>query len=69
MDAPADELKIPSASQFLAAFYPAIGTAAVCLIVFPLLRPHFPDVYDPKRERVRLGGSRSQREDLNGMPP
>ena len=64
-----EEIEIPSASQFLGAFYPAIATAFVCLVAFPLLRPHFPDVYDPKRERVRLGGSKSQREDLDGMPP
>lgn len=69
MQAPAEEIKIPSASQFLAAFYPAIGTAVVCLVAFPLLRPHFPDVYDAKRERVRLGGSSHQRGDLAGMPP
>jgi len=69
MEPPGEELKIPSASQFLAAFYPAIGTAFVCLVAFPLLRPHFPDVYDAKRERVRLGGSSHQRGDLTGMPP
>ena len=69
MEAPGEEIKIPSASQFLAAFYPAIGTAFVCLVAFPLLRLHFPDVYDAKRERVRLGGSSHQRGDLTGMPP
>lgn len=69
LEAPPEDLEIPSASQFLAAFYPAIGVAVVCLFAFPLLHPHFPDVYDAKRERVRLGGSSHQRGDLAGMPP
>ncbi len=69
MDAPAEEQEIPSASQFLAAFYPAVATGVICLTIFPLIRSHFPDVYDPKRERVRMGGSKRQREDVDGMPP
>ncbi|TFJ88120.1 hypothetical protein NSK_000474 [Nannochloropsis salina CCMP1776] len=69
LEAPPSELEIPSASQFLAAFYPAIATAIICLVAFPLLRPHSPDVYDAKRERVRLGGSTHQRGDLANIPP
>lgn len=69
MEAPGEEQKIPTASEFLAAFYPAVATGVVCLALFPLIRSHFPDVYDPKRERVRLGGSKTQREDVQGMPP
>lgn len=64
-----EEIKIPSASEFLAAFYPAVATGVICLTIFPLIRSHFPDVYDPKRERVRLGGSKHQRGDVANMPP
>lgn len=69
MDAPAEEQEIPSASEFLAAFYPAVAVGVTCLTAFPLIRSHFPDVYDPKRERVRMGGSKHQRGDVSGMPP
>lgn len=48
---------IPSIGQFLGALYPALGLAVGGLSLFLLLRPYLPDVYEPKRERVRLAGT------------
>lgn len=51
---PADPTTIASVGQFLGAFYPALGLAVGGMSAFLMLRPYFPDVFEPKRERVRM---------------
>jgi len=44
-----------SMNAFLGALLPNLGLAVAFLTAFLLLRPYFPDVYEPKRMRANMG--------------